>query len=310
VRAAILQSPGAVSLSEAPPPDPGPDQVRVRLTGAGICASELPVFEGRDWFSYPREPGEPGHEGWGRIEALGTAVEGFEVGQRVALISYRAHAELDVADAAHVVALPGAIEDDVPFPGEPLACAVNAFRRAHVADGNRVAVLGCGFLGLLLIQLCAPRAEEVLAVSRRRSARALARELGATTALAPDDPALERDTFDVVFEATGHQRPLDLAARLTTVRGRLVIVGYHQDGTRTVDMQLWNWRGLDVINAHERDPAVYASGLREAVEAVRTGELDVARLITHRFGLDELGAAYRISLERPEGFVKAVWCDG
>ena len=75
-------------------------------------------------------------------------------------------------------------------------------------------------------------------------------------------------------------------------------------------MQLWNWRGLDVINAHERDPAVYASGLRQAVEAVRTGELDVARLITHRFALDELGAAYRISIERPEGFVKAVWCDG
>jgi threonine dehydrogenase-like Zn-dependent dehydrogenase len=299
-----------VSLSEAPPPDPGPDQVRVRLTGAGICASELPVFEGRDWFSYPREPGEPGHEGWGRIEALGSDVADLEVGQRVAMISYRAHAELDVADAAHVVALPGAIEDDAPFPGEPLACAVNAFRRARVADGNRVAVLGCGFLGLLLIQLCAPRAEEVLAVSRRRSARALALELGAATALAPDDPALERDTFDVVFEATGHQGPLDLAARLTTVRGRLVIVGYHQDGTRTVDMQLWNWRGLDVINAHERDPAVYASGLRDAVEAVRTGELDVARLITHRFGLDELGAAYRISIERPDGFVKAVWCDG
>jgi NADPH:quinone reductase len=308
VRAAVLQSPGEVSLSEARPPDPRPDQVRVRLAGAGICASELPVFEGRDWFSYPRAPGEPGHEGWGEIEALGSAVRDLQVGQRVALISYRAHAELDVADAAHVVALPAEIDTAAGFPGEPLACAVNAFYRAGVRDGDRVAVVGCGFLGLLLIQLCATRAE-VLAVSRRRSARALALELGATAAVAPDDRALEQDTFGVVFEAAGHQRPLDLAARLTAVRGRLVIVGYHQDGPRTVDMQLWNWRGLDVINAHERDPAVYASGLRDAVAAVSAGHLSVTPLITHRFGLAELGDAYRISLERPEGFVKAVWCD-
>ncbi len=296
-------------MSEAPAPDPGPDQVRVRMSGAGICASELPVFEGREWFSYPRAPGEPGHEGWGRIDALGSRVQSFEVGQRVALISYRAHAELDVADAAHVVLLPAELDGDMPFPGEPLACALNAFRRACVEEGNRVVVVGCGFLGLLLIQLCAPRADEVLAVSRRSSARSLALELGASRALAPDDPALEHATFDVAFEVTGHQRPLDVAARLTAVRGRLVIVGYHQDGLRTVEMQMWNWRGLDVINAHERDAAVYASGLREAVEIVRRGDLDLARLITHRYSLSDLGAAYRISLERPDGFVKAVWCD-
>jgi 2-desacetyl-2-hydroxyethyl bacteriochlorophyllide A dehydrogenase len=268
------------------------------------------VFEGRDWFSYPRAPGEPGHEGWGEIEALGPAVQGLKVGQPVALISHRAHAELDVADAAHVVALPAGIDTEAGFPGEPLACAVNAFHRAGVQDGNRVAVVGCGFLGLLLIQLCRARASAVMAVSRRRSARLLALELGATTASAPDDPTLGQDTFDVVFEAAGHQRPLDVAALLTAVRGRLVIVGYHQDGPRTVDMQMWNWRGLDVINAHERDPAVYASGLRDAVAAVSAGDLCVTRLITHRFGLAELGAAYRISFERPDGFVKAVWCDG
>src|SRR5206468_2070300 len=52
---------------------------------------------------------------------------------------------------------------------------------------------------------------------------------------------------DVVIEATGRQEPLDLAARLVRVRGRLVVAGYHQDGARTVDMQLWNWRGLDVV---------------------------------------------------------------
>ena len=48
-------------------------------------------------------------------------------------------------------------------------------------------------------------------------------------------------------------------------------------------MQLWNWRGLDVINAHERDPEVYVEGMREAVEAVAAGRLDPSPLYTHTF---------------------------
>lgn len=310
MRAAVLHSPQQVLLADVPPPLPAPGQVRVKLQGAGICASELPLWQGRSWFEYPRAPGEPGHEGWGRIEALGNAVTGVELGQPVALISKKAHAELDVCDANEVVALPEEIAGDTPFPGEPLACAVNAMHRADVAPGQRVAIVGCGFLGLLLVQLCAAVAGEVVAVSRRSSSLELARATGATSAWRPDDAALERqDPFDVVFEAAGHQEPLDLAAQLTRIRGRLVIAGYHQDGRRSVDMRLWNWRGLDVINAHERDPAVYVAGLREAVGAVAAGRLSPEPLLTHRYPLEEIGEAYRVSVQRPEGFVKAVWCD-
>jgi threonine dehydrogenase-like Zn-dependent dehydrogenase len=308
MRAAVVQSPRRVIVSEAPPPEPGPCQVRVRLEGAGICASELPLYEGRDWFQYPRPHGEPGHEGWGRVDSVGAEVDSVRVGERVALISERAHAELDVADAVNVVALP----DDLgaAFPGEPLACAMNALRRAEVEPGARVAIVGCGFQGLLLVQLCAGLGCQVTAVSRRDSSLEHALSMGASVARRFGDGNLEDGGFDVVFEATGYQDPLDLSARLTRVRGRLVIVGYHQDGRRTVDMQLWNWRGLDVINAHERDPAVYVAGLRDAVAAVQDGRLDPAPLLTHRYSLEELGEAYRISCERPEGFVKAVWCDG
>jgi threonine dehydrogenase-like Zn-dependent dehydrogenase len=310
VRAAVLQSPGEVVIRQAPAPEPAPGQVRVRLAGAGICASELPLYEGREWFEYPREAGEPGHEGWGVVEAVGENVADVRPGQPVAIISYRAHAEFDVAEAGHVVPLPPDITADGAFPGEPLACAVNAVRRAGVARGDRVAVVGCGFQGLLLVQLCAALASEVVAVSRRKSGRELALALGAGTTWRPDDRGLEGERFDVVFEATGRQQPLDLGARLTRVRGRLVIVGYHQDGRRSVDMQLWNWRGLDVVNAHERDPAVYVAGLRDAVDAARRGRLDLAPLLTHRYPLSEIGEAYRVSAQRPEGFVKAVWCDG
>jgi threonine dehydrogenase-like Zn-dependent dehydrogenase len=296
-----------VVVAEVPDPQPGPGQVCVRMQGAGICASELPLWSGREWFRYPREAGEPGHEGWGIVDAVGPDVEGVQHGDPVAAISYRAHAERDIADANNVVVLPPGVG---PFPGEPLACAVNAMRRALVRAGQRVAVVGCGFLGLLLVQLCAVAGAQIAAISRRSSALELARGFGAASTWRPDDRALAAgQQFDVVFEATGYQAPLDLAAALTRVRGRLVIVGYHQDGRRSVDMQLWNWRGLDVINAHERDPRIYVRGLREAVGAVKQGKLDPAPLLTHSFSLAEIGAAYRLSAERPEGFVKAIWRD-
>ena len=70
MRAAVLAAPGRVELREVPRPEPGRGEVRVRLGGCGVCHSNLPVFEGRDWFDYPRPPGSPGHEGWGVIDAL------------------------------------------------------------------------------------------------------------------------------------------------------------------------------------------------------------------------------------------------
>jgi threonine dehydrogenase-like Zn-dependent dehydrogenase len=109
-----------------------------------------------------------------------------------------------------------------------------------------------------------------------------------------------------VIEAVGKQWPLDLAAELTRERGRLIIAGYHQDGPRQVNMQLWNWRGLDVINAHERDQAVYIQGIRDAVDAVASGRLDPDPLYTHTYPLDRLGEALDATRDRPDGFLKAL----
>jgi len=111
---------------------------------------------------------------------------------------------------------------------------------------------------------------------------------------------------EVVIEATGKQEALDLASQITGIRGRLVIAGYHQDLTRRINLQLWNWRGLDVINAHERDPAMAIRGVREAVEAMRVGELDPRPLLTHRMSLDSLAEALMLTRDRPDGFIKAV----
>ena len=108
-----------------------------------------------------------------------------------------------------------------------------------------------------------------------------------------------------VIECAGTQSALDTASALVAERGRLVVAGFHQDGPRSVDLQSWNWRGLDVVNAHERDPLTYVDGMREGARLAASGELDLAPLLTHRFALDDLAAALDAASRRPAGFVKA-----
>ena len=313
-RAAVVLRPGAAAIEWVPCPEPGPGQIRIRLEGSGVCGSNLPYWEGRPWFAYPGEPGAPGHEGWGTVEATGEGVTEFAVGDRVAAISSHAFAAFDLADAGSAVALPKALAER-PFPGEAIGCAMNAFRRADVQPSHTVVVIGIGFLGALLTRLAAETGARVIAVSRRPFALEVARAQGAevTIPLADRDAILERVTHltdgqgaDRVFEVVGQQGPLDLAGELTRVRGRLIIAGYHQDGPRHVDMQLWNWRGLDVVNAHERDTAIYLQGIREAMEAIEQGRLDPTPLYTHRFPLDGLDAALDTMRARPDGFLKAL----
>lgn len=291
MRAAVVDGPGRTVIRAEARPEPGSGEVLVRLEGSGVCASDLPVWEGRPWFDYPLEPGAPGHEGWGVDVATS---------RRVALLSNRAYAEYAIAPAALVVPLPPEL-DGVPFPAEPLGCAHNVFARSGVRTGSTVAVVGAGFLGLLLIQLCVGAGARTLAFSRRSAALEHARAFGAET------PAhAEAESCDVVIEAGGVQETLDLATRLTRVRGRLVIAGFHQDGPRTVDLQLWNWRGLDVVNAHERDPFVYVEGMRAAIAAVLAGDLDPRPLYTHVLPLERLDDAFELVRARPGDFVKAL----
>jgi len=314
MRSALIAAPGAAHLTTVVLPEPGPGEIRVRMEGCGVCGSNLPFWEGRPWFAYPGEPGSPGHEGWGIVDAIGDGVAEPALGDRVAALSTHAFAEYDLVAADAAVVIPPSLAGQ-PFPGEPLACAMNAFRRADVHPGQTVAVIGIGFLGALLTALGASAGARVVAISRRPYALEVARAMGAEATIALEEQATivrrlgeltGNAGADRVFEAVGQQWPLDLAGELTRVRGRLIIAGYHQDGRRSVDMQLWNWRGLDVVNAHEREPAVYVQGMREAVAAVAAGRLDPRPLYTHRFPLDRLADAMEIMRTRPDGFMKAL----
>ena len=314
MRASIFIGGEDVAVASVPRPLVGPGQVRVQVEGSGVCASSLPVWEGRPWFSYPATPGEPGHEGWGVVDAIGDGVEPSLLGSRVAFLSTHAFAEWDIADAASVAEIPPGLAGRA-CPGEALACAVNAFDRARVVPGDLVAVVGVGFLGAAIVALAAHAGATVVAFSRRPFARQRALELGAAAArdVADHEEARRllasagRDGLaDVVFETGGVQATLDLASTLCRTSGRLVIAGYHQDGLRSVDLSLWNWRGLDIVNAHEREPSRYVTGMRRAFGLVQRGVLDLDALCTHRVGLDDVATAFGWIRDRPDGFLKAV----
>ena len=284
------------------------------MEGCGVCGSNLPVWEGKPWFTYPLEPGAPGHEGWGIVDAVGADVSAFCPGNRVAMLSSHAFAEYDISEQSHSVLLPKEV-DGLPFPAEPLSCAMNVFKRSEIQVAQSVAIVGIGFLGALLIQLAQAAHAKVAAVSRREFARQVAETCGADATFGMESISqtaheLVRwnsdSLFDCVIEAAGTQATLDLAAQLTKEKGRLIVAGYHQDGPRQVDMQLWNWRGFDVINAHERDSALYIEGMRAAVTAVRDGTLNPTPLYTHAFRLQEIGNAFEMLHLRPEGFMKAL----
>ena len=314
MRAAVLAGPGEMRLDQVKRPEPGPGQVRVKLEGCGVCASNLTPWSGPEWMSFPGEPGGMGHEGWGAIDAVGEGVTAVAAGDRVAALSYKSYADFDIAEADAVVKLPPALHGQ-PFPGEPLGCAFNIFRRSDIEAGQTVAIVGIGFLGAILTRLATDAGARVIAISRRPFSLDVARQFGAAEVIPMEDHSgiIERvkeltdgKFCERVIEAVGKQWPLDLAAELTAERGKLIVAGYHQDGPRQVNMWLWNWRGLDVINAHERDPARYIAGIREAVDAVASGRLDPSPLYTHRYPLERLGDALNDTRDRPDGFLKAL----
>jgi NADPH:quinone reductase len=314
MKAAVIAKPHELCVERVPTPQPGPGDVLIAVEGTGVCASNLPLWEGAPWFTYPMMPGCGGHEAWGRIERVGEGVAEHWLGKRVAALSYHAYAEYDLARADRLLELPEAL-DGQPFPGEALGCAMNIFARSAIEPGQTVVILGIGFLGALLTRLASQAGARVIAISRRQAALDLARAQGAEVVIPMlDHGAIIAQVGDLTdgklaprtIEATGKSWPLDLAGELTAEGGRMMIAGYHQDGPRQINMQLWNYRGFDVINAHERDPAVSLRGMRAAMHAVLEGVIDPRPLYTHSFPLADLGRAFDATRDRPNGFLKAL----
>ena len=144
MRAAVLVSPRRFELEETGIPAPASDEVRMKVEFCGICSSNLAPWKGAPWFSYPFPPGAPGHESVGVLEQLGTNVSGMEIGQHVSMLGNNGFAEYQLAKAQCVIPISSG-NNEVPFLGEPLGCAMNIFRRAEIRKGDWVAIIGTGF---------------------------------------------------------------------------------------------------------------------------------------------------------------------
>lgn len=296
MRAAQLVGPRELQIVEVADPTPGPGEVLVRLRACGVCASDLNAWRGVAGIEYPLPPGAPGHETWG--EVVGEGVEGLSAGQAVTGLLWNGLAEFGVARAENLVAV------EAPLLGEPLACAINVIRRAGLAD--QLAFVGFGYLAAVCAQLL-PTGMRWIALSRRGESRTLALALGAQAAYSFEQiPAELWDSLPLVIECAGVQQTLDVGTWLTAYGGRLVIAGYHADGPRTVDMQSWNWKGIDVINAHDRRPAVFVRALHDGLRLIAERGLNLSALHTHEYELDHAAAAFQAAEHHPSGFVKGL----
>ena len=236
-------------------------QVLVRIVACGVCASELHAWEG----PLSEYPVAMGHEPIGFVEDVGPGVRSIAVGDMVTGRFGPPFADHVIVDEQDPVVVPAGVEGDDAL-GEPLGCVVEALRRTPVGAGDVVAVVGAGYMGLLMLELLRiGPAGEIVAVDPRTDARSVVLELGADESFAPEDGSVDgrAGAFDVVIEATGVQAGLDMATSLVREHGVISVLGFHQGGRRSVDLETWNWKSIDVITP--------TSPTDSSTEAIRQG---------------------------------------
>ncbi|HQQ84700.1 MAG: zinc-binding dehydrogenase [Candidatus Neomarinimicrobiota bacterium] len=294
-------------------PDIKDDECLVRVRACGVCHSEIHQWaKTLDNLEYPRYIG---HEVSGEILKCGSAVKGFKRGDRVAVWTDRAGYAEEVAVRANQI-FP--IADQISFAeamAEPIACTTNGVIKAGVELGDTVVLVGTGFMGLILMQQIALKgASRIIGVDVRAEILDKAKMLGADLVINPqkeDVPAIIWDMTngrgaDVVFEVGGNQASLDLAVDLLRMEGKLVIFGYHPGQRIIKDLGYWNWMAFNIVNAHFRDMATILRGAEIGIKLLNEQKINMKPLITHKFKLDEIEAAFCAAQEKPKRFIKAV----
>lgn len=258
-----------------------------------------------------------GHEVVGAVTEMGENVSHVHEGMLVTGLFHEGFAEYAIAPADYVVPLPenATILDGL---GEPLGCVMSAYRRIPIEQGMTIAMIGLGFMGLLMLQAVSlKKPGRIIAIDVREDALNSARSFGAIETYVPEE--LPPDLFitswqdrykpygaDVVIEATGTQEGLTLAGQITKVHGFLAILGFHQGAVRQVDMALWNWKALTVLNAHERRDGVLVDSIRMGLDFIASSKVRLKPLVTHQYPLESVDHAFGVLATKPQGFIKAV----
>lgn len=313
MRTAVLEAPHRFRIEERVIPEIEDHQVLLRVAACGVCTSELDLWEGRAGTG--NLPRAIGHEVSGIVERAGAGVAGhvLRVGDRVAAwVTGAGYGEYVAVNAEYCFAA-GDIPLDLAL-GEPLACAVNAVERADSRLADDVVIIGAGFMGNLvqkLVQLRGPR--RVIVADTRPDALERAACIGATDTIDVGTESLQDRVqaitggrgADVTFEVTGTQGGLTEAGETTRMEGTLAIVGYHQGGMREIPLATWNWMAFRIANCHFRDVDTILHGMRTGMRLLRSGQITLDDVVSHRFPLTGIDEAFQTAHEKPPGFVKA-----
>lgn len=252
MRAIVLHAPGDIRLEERPEPKAEPDHVVVRVASVGVCGSDLPRMLVKGAWKMPLIPG---HEFSGHITALGDNVEGWSIGELVAiapLIPCRhcsqcltgnfsrcedydyfgsrcdgAYAEYVAVPTGNLIKAPQHLDPRAIAMTDPASIALHAIWKAGgIAVGKTGAVVGCGPIGLFAIQwLRMMGASEVIAVDVSEEKLALAREAGASLCILSSNLADNTARADVVIEAVGIDATINSAVRLAGPGGHVTFIG-------------------------------------------------------------------------------------
>jgi 2-desacetyl-2-hydroxyethyl bacteriochlorophyllide A dehydrogenase len=317
--AAVLRGPRQLQIESRPALTPGDGEAVVRVAAAGLCGTDYRIWTGDRPVAYPRVMG---HELIGTVRAVGAGAGRLAIGEKVAIepnsscgrcpLCREGNRNICLSRTAIGIDVDGGFAGEVKVPArccwpsppgvaddqlllaEPLAVVVRAVRRGEPVAGETAAVLGIGSLGLLAIQVLKARGIRVLAVSRSDRRLALARALGADSAVtsgAGADVAAARglsgrEGVDLVVETAGTAPAVEQAVELCRPGGRIVLTGLPHEPTPLSFFQVVR-RELRIIGS-----MIYQDEFPEAIRLLATGAVRGDRLVTHRFPLTRIEGAF------------------
>lgn len=309
MKSAVL-TPTGFELHEIKTPTITDDELLVKTIACGVCSGDVFVYHNRAELAATH--GCLGHEPSGEVVAVGKNVTAFQPGDIVTALTSPAYAEFFVAPSDGLVKLSPKI-DPIYALGEAVACCVHAANRFGTRPGDKVAVVGCGFMGLLCLQLARYQgAGLICAFDPLPERRDMSGQFGADVTCNPFDTTAENilaehGEFDIVIEAAGVQSAIDLSTELVAKHGRIILVGYHQSngGMRTVNMQQWNFKAIDVVNGHVRRQDEKAEAMRQGMALMAQSHITTKPLVTI-YDLHDIEQAFRDLVDRKPGLFKAV----
>lgn len=313
MKAALLYGPHDWRIEEIDPPQFDDDELLISIKACGVCHSELHQWEEKiPGLDYPRFIG---HEASGIVKSIGKNIKKFKVGDRVALWIFGKGFGEEVSVKEEQV-FP--IADDISFEealAEPISCTTNALLKTNVQLSDTVALIGTGFMGLILLQqLKHQGVSKLVAIDIREEMLETAKKLGADLVFNSKEVDVQKKILeitdhkgvDVAFEVGGVQATFDMLPQITRMEGKVVIFGYHP-GKRTInDLGYWNWMAYDIINGHFRNMDTILDGSRRGMDMVNTKKIDMKTLVTHKYKLEEIEDAFAAAKNKPAGFIKAV----